>query len=633
MKKKALYFYCTIFIVICQVVLGLLFGTSVNAANVNNFYFESFDADYYLTKAADGTSALRVVENVTAVFPDYNQNKGICRQIAYTNQGGANVTLPDLTTRNLQLTRNGEYEPIYSIEKANGYYSVCTGNENYVHGRQTYTFEYNFSKVVTEFDDYQELYWDTNGNGAVQRFDKVTARVHFDQADYDGQSWCYVGKYGEKGEGRCRVTKISDGLEFSAERLASYENLTFDILLKPGAFVVPEPPKNYILIILLCGAVVICGVLLIGPIKRYREQDEKRRYYKGLFVKPEYQPHAKYSLAEMIGVYMGKKANNKVAALLEMIVKKKIAIYNAGEGAFRRKKWGIMVLDLDAMTEDERVLVQILKGGAAVATGDKFVVQSRTATRHLIELGEQYDRDIVTDLKNDKLVTDKYKSSEVTASAAGSVAYAIIVGTMVMLMVVGMAVLVFGDMIQGVTSGSFGAGEMVGGRGVLIAIAGVVFVTILVRAILSGGARKYAVRTREGLEMSRYMDGLKMYIEMAEAERMKLLQSVQGAEVTNAGVVKLHEKLLPYAAVFGLEESWMRELEAYYKMDNMAQPEWYRAGITTNDMIMVSRMMSNYSRIATTMASSGGASSSGSSGSFGGGFSGGGGGGGGFSGR
>ena len=111
-------------------------------AGVNDFYFSDFTADYYLTKDAEGVSRLKVVENVTAEFPNYNQNKGICRYIPFTNQDNANVTLPHLTRSDIKVTRNGQVEPIYSIEKEAGkttnYYSVCTGTDEYVLGSQTY---------------------------------------------------------------------------------------------------------------------------------------------------------------------------------------------------------------------------------------------------------------------------------------------------------------------------------------------------------------------------------------------------------------------------------------------------------------------------------------------------------------
>ena len=180
------------------VLVSALMPTGLAKASVQDFYFSDFIGDYYLSKDAEGVSHLKVVESVTAEFPQYNQNKGICRQIPFTNQNGANVTLSSLGRSDIKVTRNGVAEPIYSIEKENDYYNVCTGTDEYVLGTQVYTFEYEFQKVVTDFSDYQELYWDTNGNGSTQRFDQVTARVHFADEDWwTGESWCYVGSYGD----------------------------------------------------------------------------------------------------------------------------------------------------------------------------------------------------------------------------------------------------------------------------------------------------------------------------------------------------------------------------------------------------------------------------------------------------
>lgn len=161
-----------------------------------------------------------------------------------------------------------------------------------------------------------------------------------------------------------------------------------------------------------------------------------------------------------------------------------------------------------------------------------------------------------------------------------------------------------------------------------------IFVTfIIVRLILIEKTNKFYYRTKKGLEASRYMDGLKLYIEMAEKDRLKFLQSATGAEVSPEGVVKLYEKLLPYAAVLGLEKSWMKELGKYYQMAEVETPDWY-----TNELAAYS-VLNAINRAATTVTysstyqSSGGSSSSGFSGGGGGGFSGGGGGGGGGHGR
>ena len=599
------------------------------AKDVNNFYFESFIGDYYLTRDAEGVSRLKVVEEVTAVFPEYDQNKGICRQIAYTNQGGVNTTLPNLSRGNLKLLRNGVSEPIYSIEKGDGYYDVCTGDESYVRGRQVYTFEYEFEKVVTEFEGYQELYWDTNGNGATQRFDKVMARVHFDPAVYAGENWCYVGRYGESGEGRCKVSTDGEGvLVFTAENLKAYENLTFDLLLRPGSFVVPEPDRNYGLVWLLVGASVVSAIIIVVKWRKFAQVSEKRMYYKGMFIKPEYQPHAKYGVAEMAAVWIGPKRNEKVAVLLEMIVKKKVTIYRVSEEGARKKKWGIKIVDAESLRAEEKNLLRILSGGVPIESGEKFELKKRQATSELVGYGKRFDSEITREARTDGLAEEEFKAPENNTSKGAIVTTAFT--AMIMVAFVALFVVVIGeDVIHNI----LGRGMVVGSPELLIVTVVVVGTAVVVCAVLGNLTRRYTVRTKKGLEASRYMDGLKLYIEMAEAERMKMLQSVKGADTSAEGVVRLYEKLLPYAAVFGLEESWMNELSKYYEMNEVAKPDWYASGIMPMDMIRMSHLMSDYSRTATVMASSGGASSSGGSGSFGGGFSGGGGGGGGFSGR
>ncbi len=124
---------------------------AASALDTENFYFDNFEADYYVSKDSDGVSKMKVVETFTTVFPDYNQNKGICRMIPDTNQGGANHTLEKFGRSDIKVTRNGKSEPIYSIYKYDGYFEVCTGDDNYVLGTQEYTFEYTFTKVITEF--------------------------------------------------------------------------------------------------------------------------------------------------------------------------------------------------------------------------------------------------------------------------------------------------------------------------------------------------------------------------------------------------------------------------------------------------------------------------------------------------
>ncbi|KRC61083.1 hypothetical protein ASE14_09080 [Agromyces sp. Root81] len=69
-----------------------------------------------------------------------------------------------------------------------------------------------------------------------------------------------------------------------------------------------------------------------------------------------------------------------------------------------------------------------------------------------------------------------------------------------------------------------------------------------------------------------HLAGLEQYIELAEADRLRVLQSPSGAELrtTDAATPEssdpvtrfhLHERLLPYAVLFGLEREWIAKLK------------------------------------------------------------------------
>ncbi|MBQ3474402.1 DUF2207 domain-containing protein [Candidatus Saccharibacteria bacterium] len=616
---------------ICQIALALVFSMPAFANDLNNFYFSDFTGDYYLSKDENGVSHLKVVESVTAVFPDYNQNKGICRQIPFTNQNGKNITLPSLSSSNLTLTRNGSPEPIYSITKENGYYNVCTGTEEYILGAQTYVFTYEFSKVVTEFTDdgkeYQELYWDTNGNGAVQRFESVTARIHFSDPEvFSGEKWCYVGKYKESGQERCEISEIEDGIQFKAKDLTKYENLTFDVELKAGSFYIAEPDKNYAYVWIITGLGVVCLLSIIYALKKFLRSREKANYYKGIFVKPEYQPSKEYSLAEMSEIYIGKKKDVKVAMLLDLIVNKKITL-KKGE----KKKWSIIINE-NLFDGEYSYLVSILNGGTKPEVGSEVEIKRRTATSKLVSLKNQMERKILGDLKEDGLVEAKYKMgmNGINIGGLANTIMTTIIMTPVVVMIGLFVLAILSDALG--LEGNYG-GELVFAEYFFQTALIMIVATIMIVVFLTNRAAKYEKHTHKGLEASRYMDGLKLYIKMAEADRMKMLQSVMGVDTSAEGIVRLYEKLLPYAAVFGLEESWMNEMKKYCELEEIEEPDYLISGFTTSEILRGLNHAASYATNSTVMSSSGGGSSSGFSGGGGGGFSGGGGGGGGFSGR
>ena len=630
--KRRLLFASKLALFACSLFIGGLSFGQATFADVNDFYFSDFTGDYYLSKDAEGISHLKVVESVTAEFPNYNQNKGICRQIPFTNQNKNNITLPSLTRDSIKVTRNSVSEPIYSIEKESDYYDVCTGTDEYVLGSQTYVFEYEYEKVITRFNNYspstsyQELYWDTNGNGARQRFDSVTARVHFSDdvsQNYAGKNWCYVGSYGKNGQERCETTELSDGLEFKAKELASYENLTFDIEFKPDSFVVPGPVEDYTYVYLIVIVGILCAISIVITIKKTAKLRVRAKQYEDIFVKPEYQPNKEYGLTEMAEIYLGKKKSAEVAMLLEMTVQHKVELIKN-----EKKKWSLLVKkEVQGEYED---LLAILNDGTKPSVGDTIKVEKHLASSKLVSLKKAMESQVLDKIKKDGLVDKGY-----SIGGSRKCGWSNIVA---MVIVVVPFVAMLGLFVMGLLSewlnldSTYGRLMIFEDSFYLIALI-LITVTVIICVFFSDRAAQFKGFTDKGLDASKYMEGLKLYIEMAEADRLKLLQSVKGADTSADGIVKLYEKLLPYAAVFGLEESWINEMKEYCEVEEIEEPDYLMTGFAASEIVHNLQNAASYAAAATTMSSSGGSSSSGFSGGGGGGFSGGGGGGGGFSGR
>ena len=234
------------FLLISFIILSIgLFVPNKTHASTQDFYFEDFTADYYLSAAEDDTPKLHVKETLTAIFPQSNQNHGITRTIPFLNQADGNRTVESMTALNFTAMRNGKPENIAKTSQNSSAYTFYLGeSDEFVHGQQVYTLEYDFTNVIAEFDEnqnnvsgksdiikaFQELYWDTNGTDWQQEFKKLTANFHIDPSliqNLKPEAWCYVGKYGDKGQERCTISKTDDGFIFSTENLTAKENLTY----------------------------------------------------------------------------------------------------------------------------------------------------------------------------------------------------------------------------------------------------------------------------------------------------------------------------------------------------------------------------------------------------------------------
>ena len=174
------------------------------STDVNDFSFESMDVQYTLGRADDGTSTLLVEERFVALFPDYDQNRGMRRSIPDSYLGAPlNPTLVSIT--------DGEGNPRPAeTGSEDGYFSMTSRADDYVQGAQTYVFTYTLENVTRFFQDtgVDEFYWDVNGTEWAQDFGRVSARVIVppDLAQsLTGAQACYVGYQGS-GVQTCPIT-------------------------------------------------------------------------------------------------------------------------------------------------------------------------------------------------------------------------------------------------------------------------------------------------------------------------------------------------------------------------------------------------------------------------------------------
>ena len=373
---------------------------------------------------------------------------------------------------------------------------------------------------------------------------------------------------------------------------------------------------------------VICALLLINPIRKFIKTGDKRRFYKGYFVKPEYAPHEKYTLTEMSAVYIGKQKDFRVALLLQMVIEGKIELIKNGTTIFGKQKWNLHIKSpVEDLKPAEKYILEILKGKCDIKTDETFEIKKHPSTSELALTGRVLSRVGDGEAERDGLVTKKFSSRTINSQSV-SLLFCI------MLLAWGLPVITVLMKEIKLDNGIFyhNGKAFVGIVPSIIIIIVACIITAIVRLILRKKTREYETRTEAGLEASRYMDGLKLYIEMAEKDRLAFLQSVQGADMSAAGVVKLYEKLLPYAALFGVEESWMKVLEKYYEVSDVQAPEWHSVHSGIIDAASLASVVSSVSSSASATTSYSSSSSS-SSGGGGGGSSGGGGGGGGGGGR
>lgn len=592
--NKRVFVWAAVVAAVATVALPLVSVPSAQAlrADANDFTFGEFVGDYTLSMDEEARSSLHVVETFTAEFPDHDQNKGVVRAIPLNYDGHP------VSVRVESLTRNGAPEPIYDQERSGGYLHVSTGDDDYVRGDQTYKLTYTLRDVTIDHGEHQEFYWDTIGTQSSQPFAGVTAHVHLDAsvADlYEGEALCFEGGHGS--DTPCGVEQGAASVTFESNgALGPRLNVTMVMRFEAGAFAPYETPW-YIDLAHRYGTALSILLSLGGTawVTLVRVRRGRNAPGRGVVV-AQYEPPSGISVL-MAGAILRSRRSVLPAQFLDFAVRGKARLLETvskkGKPSYR-----LEYLDTEGLLPEE---YEVLKSLGSPAPGTKAKLTDistgtaeklRTAT-HAVSKSQVYDEGYRRKVPGSK------------------------------------GLLIYSIFALAVSVGLFVVGILIEFLPLLLSfvLAIVVFSLALVL--------NYSMTplTRKGAEVREHLEGLRSYIRLAEKDRIRMLQSPEGAERApintddHAQLVKLYERVLPYAVLLGLEKEWSRVLASEYEL--VGQPDWY-SGHSALNVIGITAMVHSFS--TSTTAAFAPPSSSSSSGMSGG-FSGGGGGGGGFGGR
>ncbi len=593
---------------------GLLVTSPANAQDVQDFVINSFEADYYLSRNQSKTSQLKVEEKIVAQFPDFDQNHGILRAIPLRYQDHT------ISLQIESVKKEGVSNWNFTTYKENDNLVLKIGDgDRFVHGQQVYLITYTMRNVINFQAPGNEFYWDVNGDQWRQTINQTEARIHIPsdlKSALQEDQVCYAGYFGAN-QATCEITRQDNATETlitakTTQPLAAYQTLTFVFGWQAGTFVLgPEVASEQTIKKIkdvLSGVVLLLpgGIAFGAMLNRWRKfgDDPKGR---GLII-PEYQPPKGLDVLASDFLFKGELRPQAIsAALIEQATHKQLTIYEIPKrGLFGKKDYELRLDSVapNLRTETKEVLTAIfgeLTPGTKIKISD---FKKRAAKSGLYELLQKTSGHMAENLyqagyynKNPNKIRTSYQTWSVVPLVAGA----------------GLIFIPRGDFYP-LTWLAIG----------LMLVAGVMFLFSFIMP----------ARSQKGVEVHDYMLGLKDYINLAEADRLKYLQSVEGAEKiadpagfnpqTNVAKIKLFESLLSYAMLFGLEKSWAKQFEGLYAKP----PDWYQGNPSAFQTGIIASSLGDLNASANTSfsapSSSGGSGFSGSSGGGGGGGGGGG---------
>jgi len=579
-------------VAILLLAVGLFPTHNAAAATTNNFRITSYDIQYELSRDSEGRSVLKTKETVVADFPQANQNHGLERAIP-SNYDGHSTSL-DLQ----KVTDENGKSLSYSIKNSNGVSVLRAGDpDTYVHGLQTYVIEYTQRDVTRFYADTgrDEWYWDTNGTEWQVPIDALSVSVKIDPSLADarvGEPSCYKGAAGSNAY--CSLLEgDKNTYNMQAYALEAGDNVTVAFGFNKGTFAVytqslfEKVVAAWVIVQMVSiplAIALIIGFAIIWARRKYRTAEQNP-------IVAEYIPPKDASVIVSSQV-VASSVSVFAAQLIDLAVRHYISIVETKpKSTWRQAEYDIVILsDLSNLRDEEKEIISDMFGHLPK-------IDERLALSKLSKDMSYSARTLDNDRKLKELLDKTY----------------------------------------GIRTKSPKASRLFYGWAIALFVMGIITLTgafIFAALFILGYAVTLRPLTDKGLELRRYLLGLDKYIKASEADRLKFLQGPDTAQKvgydvdpSNPGqIVKLYERVLPYAIMYGREKEWGKRLGEFYQQ-SQTSPDWYVGTSAFNGAIFASTLQgfsqaSSYS--AGSSSSSGGSSGGGSSGGGGGGGGGGG---------
>ncbi|MDH3742421.1 MAG: DUF2207 domain-containing protein, partial [Hyphomicrobiales bacterium] len=513
-----------------------------------------------------------VTETITVRAEGYNIKRGIYRDLPYRyvdrkgehHKSGVKVLGVDSdVTGDAHFTkREGEYLRIYAGEKS-----------RYLNpGTYTYTFRYSMQGHVGFFDDFDEIYWNVTGNRWSFPIVHVTSRIVIPEGARVLQSAGYTGRRGETGTDYDAYPIGDNIIEFKSTRpLARGEGMTVAVGWPKGFVVEPTASErafswlfgNVGLLALLASAFALPWYLYKSWLRVGR--DPEKGVIIPLFDAPDGLSPAAVSYIHYMELKSAGRGASRalIAALISLAVKGRITL---------QEDSGEVTVHLEDRRADDLPAGEKALHRALFALGDSFAFSKDNAERF-----STIRKSFQTAIKSEHrgvYFKNNYGHFWIAAliGVAGVAAYFLIQrpsGTQSGIFIVIATMATFGSVIiyagfnqfRNFSSfigpvialiffGNFGK-AFASSADFDLSIESMLPIVPVLVMLVSSAVFAYLLRapTTLGRQTMDEIEGLKLYLSVAESERMNMNDAPDMSE-------KLFEKLLPFAIALDVERPW-----------------------------------------------------------------------------